>query len=161
MTESLRVICTGGTLDKHYQPLTGQLVFDQSAVPQLLQTARIEAPVTQLLQIDSLDMTDAHRQQVLTCCREVSERQLVITHGTDTMVDTAAVLAQAALEKTIVLTGAMVPASVNDSDGGFNLGFAIAAAKLAQPGVWVAMNATVFAWDQVRKDRQLGAFVTA
>jgi L-asparaginase len=159
MTESLRVICTGGTLDKQYEPLTGELVFGQSGVPALLGTARIETPVTELLQIDSLDMTDEHRQQVLTCCSEVSERQLVITHGTDTMVDTAQVLAAADLGKTIVLTGAMVPACVTGSDAAFNLGFAIAAARLAKPGVWVAMNATVFAWDQVRKDRQHGLFV--
>ncbi len=159
MIESLRVICTGGTLDKQYQPLTGELVFRKSIVPDMLKTARISLPVTELMLIDSLDMTDEHRQQVLTCCAQASEDRLVITHGTDTMIETARVLASAKLDKTIVITGAMVPASIHGSDAVFNVGYAIAAAGYAEPGVWIAMNATVFAWDQVHKDRTIGEFV--
>lgn len=156
----LRLLTTGGTFDKHYDPLTGQLVFADPHVPQCLAQARFDsAPVVQaLMAIDSLDMTDLHRQQILAACRESPERQIVIIHGTDTLVETAAVLGSARLEATIVLTGAMVPAEIEGSDALFNLGFATACATTLAHGVWVAMNARVFNWRDVRKNRALGRF---
>ena len=110
------------------------------------------------LLIDSLQMTEAHRQQVLEACRESSERSIVVVHGTDTMVQTAQVIGRAALDKTVVFTGAMVPYSVQDSDAPFNLGFALSAALTLPAGAYVAMNARIFSWDDVQKDRGEGAF---
>ena len=156
----LRLLTTGGTFDKHYDPLTGQLVFAQSHLPNCLAQARFGSPpvIQPLMAIDSLEMTDYHRHQILAACRESPERQIVIIHGTDTLVETAAVLGSAQLEATIVLTGAMVPFEIEGSDALFNLGFAAACASTLTPGVWVAMNARVFDWRQVRKNRTLGCF---
>jgi len=156
----LRLLTTGGTFDKHYDPLTGQLVFAHSHLPNCLAQARFDSPpvVQPLMAIDSLEMTDHHRQQILAACRASPERQIVIIHGTDTLVETAAVLGHAQLEATIVLTGAMVPFEIEGSDALFNLGFAAACASTLAPGVWVAMNARVFDWRQVRKNRTLGCF---
>ncbi len=157
---ALRIITTGGTFDKLYHPLTGELVFGASQVPALIELARpAEPPVIEaLMAIDSLDMTDAHRTAVLDACRASPQKQVVVVHGTDTMVQTAAVLAQAHLPATIVLTGAMVPASVSGSDAGFNLAFAMACAATLAPGVWIAMNGQAHPWDRVRKNRALGRF---
>jgi L-asparaginase len=157
---SLRIIATGGTFDKHYDPLTGQLGFGESIIPSALARARITAPVhfEPLLAIDSLDMQDLHRQQIGEACRRSAETQILIVHGTDTMRETAAVLAHAALAKTIVLTGAMVPYRIDGSDALFNLGFACAAASLCAPGVYIAMNGQVFPWDAVHKNRSAGVF---
>jgi L-asparaginase len=163
LAPALRIIATGGTFDKAYNPLTGSLGFTDppaSSVPGLVAQARITATITcqTLMQIDSLDMQDSHRQHVLQACREAPESVIVVVHGTDTMPETAHVLGQASLQKAIVLTGAMVPASVNASDALFNLGFAIAAAQTLAPGVYVAMNAVIRPWNDVRKNRALGVF---
>jgi L-asparaginase len=163
LAPALRIIATGGTFDKAYNPLTGSLGFTDppaSSVPALIAQARTTAAITcqTLMQIDSLDMQDSHRQHVLQACREAPETVIVIVHGTDTMPETAQVLGQAGLQKTVVLTGAMVPASVNHSDALFNLGFAIAAAQTLAPGVYVAMNAVIRPWNDVRKNRALGVF---
>ncbi len=153
-----RIITTGGTFDKVYDPLTGALVFDHTQVPQLLMRADIVYPITELMLIDSLHMTDTHRAQISMACRECDESRIVIVHGTDTMNLTAQALAALALPKTIVITGAMIPARVNGSDALFNLGYAIAAAQHAQPGVWIAMNGQTFAWNDVHKNREAGRF---
>jgi L-asparaginase len=160
---TLRIIATGGTFDKHYDPLTGELVFRDSVLPSALVRARItEAHVFEpLLALDSLDMNDAHRQQVLEACKRSHEDHIVVVHGTDTMRETAEVLGHAALAKTIVLTGAMVPYLIDDSDALFNLGFACAAATLCAHGVYIAMNGRVFAWNDVQKNRAAGIFVNA
>lgn len=157
---SLRIIATGGTFDKQYDPLTGQLVFGDSVLPDLIARARLaETPEFEpLMAIDSLDMDDSHRQQVLQACERSPQQRIVIVHGTDTMRETAEVLGRAALGKSIVLTGAMVPCRVDGSDALFNLGFACAAAQLAAPGVWIAMQGTLFPWDDVRKNREAGRF---
>ncbi len=157
---SLRIISTGGTFDKHYDPISGQLVFADSRLPALLGRARLaEPPVLEpLMAIDSLEMTDAHRQAVLAACRASPEHRIVIIHGTDTMVDTARVLGEARLSATIVLAGAMVPASIDGSDALFNLGFACACAQTLDAGVWVAMNGRAHAWNAVLKNRALGRF---
>ncbi len=157
---SLRIIATGGTFDKHYFPLDGSLGFGASVLPEALARARLTEPCEfqSLMAIDSLDMQDHHRQQILAACKSAPESRIVIVHGTDTMCDTAAVLASAALGKTIVLTGAMVPYAIAGSDAMFNLGSAITAASLSAPGVWIVMHAQVFAWNAVRKNRAAGIF---
>ncbi len=157
---SLRIIATGGTFDKQYDPLSGQLVFGDSILPSLLERARITVPCRfePLLALDSLDMQDVHRQQVRAACARSEEDRIVIVHGTDTMRETAEVLGSAGLAKTIVLTGAMVPCRIGGSDAQFNLGFACAAAMLCEPGVYVAMNGQIFPWNAVRKNRSAGLF---
>ena len=110
------------------------------------------------MMIDSLEMTDAHRQQVLAACAGCAERRIVVVHGTDTMVETARVLGEAALGKTIVVTGAMVPYEVAGSDALFNLGFALGCANSLPHGTWIAMNARVFPWNDARKNREKGVF---
>lgn len=157
---SLRIIATGGTFDKQYDPLTGQLVFGYSVLPDAIARARLsETPAFEpLMAIDSLDMDDSHRLQVLQACERSAQDRIVIIHGTDTMRETAEVLGRAALPKTIVLTGAMVPCRVDGSDALFNLGFACAAAQLGSPGVWIAMQGKLFPWDDVRKNREAGRF---
>lgn len=157
----IRLIATGGTFDKHYDPQAGALGFDQSHLPAILQRVRaVDAgiAVEVAMLIDSLDMQDSHRQDLLARCSSAAEAHLVIVHGTDTMVQTAAVLAAAALPKTVLLTGAMVPYELTGSDALFNLGFALGSVGNLPAGVYIAMNARVHAWDQVHKNRQLGVF---
>ncbi len=157
---TLRFIVTGGTLDKHYHAIAGELSFVETHIPQMLAQARITIPyvVEPLMLLDSLHMQDADRQKVLTACQSAVESHLVITHGTDTMPETAHVLGAAKLNKTIVLTGAMMPFEMNNSDALFNLGFACAAAQTLPHGVYVAMNGQVFAWDKVQKNKVVGRF---
>ena len=157
---TLRLIATGGTFDKHYNELTGVLGFAESHLPAVLQRARMTIPVElELLPLlDSLDMQDADRQRVLEACQAASEKAIVIVHGTDTMPHTAAVLGAAALGKTVVLTGAMIPYEIANSDALFNLGFACGVAQTLPAGVYVAMNGQVFAWDNVTKNRAAGVF---
>jgi L-asparaginase len=157
---SLRIIATGGTFDKHYNELTGVLGFSESHLPAVIARARLTVPVELevLPLLDSLDMQDADRARVLASCQAASDKSIVIVHGTDTMKDTAGVLGPANLGKTIVLTGAMIPYSIDNSDAFFNLGFATAAAQILSPGVYVAMNGQVFAWDNVTKNRTAGVF---
>ena len=158
---ALRVIATGGTFDKRYDPATGLLGFGpDSALPALLAQARIEpGPVIEtLMQIDSLDMTVAHREQIAAACRRSPEKAIVVIHGTDTMIETARVLATADVDATIVMTGAMVPASIEGSDAIFNLGFAIACAQTLHRGVHIAAHGRVFDWNGVRKNRAAARF---
>ncbi len=156
----LRLIVTGGTFDKRYDEIRGRLYFDQTHVPEMLRLGRCRVPVAveTLMLVDSLDMTDGDRARIAARCREAGEARLVITHGTDTMVETAAALAAAGLGKTIVLTGAMVPYAFGSSDGLFNLGSAISYAQVLPDGVWIAMNGTHFPWNGVRKNRETGVF---
>lgn len=120
--------------------------------------SRVDVTVRTLMMIDSLEMTDADRELIVSNCRQCDESRIVVTHGTDTMVQTAGVLADAGLDKTIVLTGAMIPYAFGSSDGLFNLGSALSFAQVLPPGVYVAMNGTAFAWDQVRKNTRTGYF---
>lgn len=119
---------------------------------------RVEVSVQTLMMADSLEMTAADRQLIVGACRQADESRIVITHGTDTMVETARALAESSLDKTIVLTGAMVPYAFGSSDGLFNLGSALSFAQVLAPGVYIAMNGTAFDWDRVRKNRQTGYF---
>jgi L-asparaginase len=157
---TLRIIATGGTFDKHYNELNGTLGFAASHLPAAIARARITTPcaLEQLPLLDSLDMVDADRARVLASCMAAPEKAIVIVHGTDTMKETAAVLGPAALDKTIVFTGAMIPYAIDNSDAFFNLGFACGVAQVLAPGVYVAMNGQIFAWDNVQKNRAQGVF---
>ncbi len=159
----IRILVTGGTFDKEYNELTGSLFFRHTHLPEMLRLGRCHAEVfvETLMMIDSLDMTPDDRARIVAECRAAEEQQIVITHGTDTMVETARVLATAFPAgglKTIVLTGAMVPYAFGSSDGLFNLGSALSFVQTLPGGVHVAMNGRVFAWDQVRKNRETGVF---
>jgi L-asparaginase len=160
---SIRIFVTGGTFDKEYNELTGSLAFKDTHLPEMLRLgrSRVDVSVRTLMMIDSLDMTDADRAIVVEQCRQVAETRIVITHGTDTMVETAAELARAMpadAGKTIVLTGAMIPYAFGSSDGLFNLGSALSFVQALPPGVYLAMNGRCFEWNRVRKNRQTGAF---
>lgn len=157
---ALRILVTGGTFDKNYHELEGRLFFGETHLPEMLRLGRSRLPVSveTLMLIDSLEMTDAHRAQVLEACRRASEERIVITHGTDTMEHTARILGAAQLPKTIVLTGAMVPYTFGSSDGMFNLGSALAFAQSLPHGTYVAMNGRCFGWREVHKNRSTGVF---
>jgi L-asparaginase len=157
---NIRILVTGGTFDKEYDELTGRLYFRDTHVEEMLRRgrARLDLAIETVMMIDSLDMDDAGRDAIVERCRAAPERAIVITHGTDTMVETARALAAANLDKTVVLTGAMVPYAFGSSDGLFNLGSALSFAQVLSPGVYVAMNGRHFAWDQVRKNRATGVF---
>jgi L-asparaginase len=157
---AIRILVTGGTFDKEYDELTGTLFFRDTHVDEMLRRgrARLDLSIETVMMIDSLEMNDAGRAAIVERCRAAAERAIVVTHGTDTMVDTARALAAAALGKTIVLTGAMVPYAFGSSDGLFNLGSALSFAQVLPPGVYVAMNGRHFRWDAVRKNRTTGTF---
>jgi L-asparaginase len=159
--EPVRILVTGGTFDKQYNELTGALAFKDTHLPEMLRLGRcrVEVKSTTLMMIDSLEMTDADRARIVDACAQAVESRILITHGTDTMVDTAKALA-AALDsrKTIVLTGAMVPYAFGSSDGLFNLGSALSFVQALKPGVYLAMNGRCFEWDKVRKNRDTGVF---
>jgi L-asparaginase len=157
---SIRIFITGGTFDKEYNELNGELYFKDTHLQELLTLGRSRLPVNikTLMMIDSLEMTPEHRNSIANECRQCEENKIVITHGTDTMAETARVLAQQVPGKTIVLTGAMIPIKFGSSDGLFNLGSALAFVQSLPPGVYVAMNGRYFNWDNVRKNRQTGIF---
>jgi L-asparaginase len=159
----IRVFVTGGTFDKEYDELTGTLFFRTTHLPEMLRLGRCQVDLTiqVLMMIDSLDMRDADRVRIVEECELTSESKIVITHGTDTMIETARALAAAfpsRHSKTIVLTGAMVPYAFGSSDGLFNLGSALSFVELLPPGVYVAMNGRYFVWDRVQKNRETGMF---
>lgn len=159
---AIRIFITGGTFDKEYNELTGQLYFNDTHMHDLLDMGRCKADVEirTLMMIDSLEMTNDDRDLIVHQCNNADEDKIVITHGTDTMSDTAQYIAQKlkATDKTIVLTGAMIPIKFGSSDGLFNLGGALAFAQTLPPGVYVAMNGRYFNWDNVRKNKQTGMF---
>ena len=155
----IRIFVTGGTFDKTYDEITGRLTFGDTHLGEMLRLgrSRVEVSVRTLMMIDSLEMTDEDRQIIVHNCEQCDEARIVVTHGTDTIVDTAAALARVP-GKTIVLTGAMVPYAFGSSDGLFNLGSALSFAQVLPPGVYIAMNGRHFAWDRVRKNRETGVF---
>lgn len=156
----IRIFVTGGTFDKEYNELNGQLHFKETHLPKLLSMGRnlVETRIVTLMMMDSLEMTDADRNIILENCQSCPEKQIVISHGTDTMTETARVLAQSIKNKTIVLTGAMIPIQFGSSDGLFNLGSALAFAQALPHGIYIAMNGRYFNWDNVRKNRETGYF---
>lgn len=157
---AIRIFITGGTFDKEYNELNGQLYFKDTHLQELLNMGRSLVPVEirTLMMIDSLEMTDGDRELIAHQCNSCEEDKIVITHGTDTMADTAKVLAGKVKNKTIVLTGAMIPIKFGSSDGLFNLGSALAFAQTLSAGVYVAMNGRYFHWDNVRKNKETGVF---
>ena len=157
---AIRILVTGGTFDKEYDELTGTLFFRDTHVDEMLRRgrARLDLAVETVMMIDSLEMDEAGRGRIVERCRAAAERAIVVTHGTDTMVDTAHALAVASLDKTVVLTGAMVPYAFGSSDGLFNLGSALSFVQVLPAGVYVAMNGRHFRWDAVRKNRDTGTF---
>lgn len=157
----IALLITGGTFDKEYNELSGELFFKKTHVPEMLTLARARLPtrVQTLMMKDSLEMDDGDREVIAHACARARERAIVITHGTDTMERTARFLGPIPGRKTIVLTGAMVPYKFGSSDGLFNLGCALAYAQVLPAGVYVAMNGQCLSWDNVRKDRKQGVFV--
>jgi len=157
---SLCVIAAGGTFDKHYDEIAGRLGFGGSVLPQVIARSRIAQPVRLevLPLLDSLDMQEADRLRILDACRRAPEQRIIVIHGTDTMPETAQVLGLAGLAKTIVLTGAMIPYEIANSDALFNFGMAFGVAHTLPTGVHVAMSGQVFDWNNVKKDRSAGVF---
>ncbi len=181
--EPIRVLVTGGTFDKEYNELNGSLFFRDTHLPEMLRLgrSRVEVAISPLMMIDSLEMTAADRTRIVEACARAAETRILVTHGTDTMVETAAALAhsgdrfrsggatggdklrspaetQSVPEKTIVLTGAMIPYAFGSSDGLFNLGSALSFVQALPAGVYIAMNGRSFDWDRVRKNRDSGTF---
>jgi L-asparaginase len=156
----LRVVVTGGTFDKTYDEIRGRLSFGETHVPEMLRLgrSRVALTVETLMMIDSLDMTEDDRARIVKRCVECVEREIVVTHGTDTMVETARALAAGVTDKTVVLTGAMIPYAFGSSDGLFNLGSALSFAQVLPPGIYIAMNGQCFSWDRVRKNKETGVF---
>jgi L-asparaginase len=159
---AVRIFVTGGTFDKEYNELTGSLFFKDTHLPEMLRLgrSRIDTSISTLMMIDSLEMTAADRGRIVDECAGAAEARILITHGTDTMVETAAALAAAlpSSAKTIVLTGAMIPYAFGSSDGLFNLGSALSFVQVLPAGVYIAMNGRCFDWDRVRKNRETGVF---
>lgn len=156
----IKILITGGTFDKEYDEINGTLYFKDTHVPEMLKLGRcrLDTHLRTVMMIDSLEMTNADRDIILENCKKSPEDKIVITHGTDTMIETARVLAQGIKNKTIVLTGAMIPYAFGSSDGLFNLGSALSFVQALPPGVYIATNGKFFTWDNVRKNRDLGEF---
>jgi L-asparaginase len=157
---AVRLFVTGGTFDKEYDEIEGRLYFKETHVRAMLERGRcrLDVAIETLMLVDSLEMTAEGRGRILQRCRDAGESRIVVTHGTDTMAETARVLGGAGLPKTIVLTGAMIPWAFGSSDGLFNLGSALSFAQALPHGVYVAMNGLWFPWDDVTKNRTLGIF---
>jgi L-asparaginase len=157
---TIRILVTGGTFDKKYNERNGELFFQDTHVAEMLRLGRSRVAVTirTVMMIDSLEMSDADRALVVQNCLQAEEDRIVITHGTDTMTETAAAVARAVTGKTVVLTGAIIPYAFGSSDGLFNLGSALSFAQVLPAGVYVAMNGKCFPWNCVRKNRERGEF---
>ncbi len=157
---AIKFIQTGGTIDKQYNLLNGALYFSKSSLPDMLKQGRCTANISfeTLDLVDSLEITEDYREQLISLCEACEEKLIIISHGTDTMVETAQRIAERVTDKTIVLFGAMIPFSIDYSDALFNLGSAIMAVQLKQSGVYIAMNGKVFDADKVIKNRDKGEF---
>lgn len=157
---NIRIFITGGTFDKEYNEINGELYFKDTHLPEMLKLGRcrLQVDVRTLMMIDSLQMTIADREIISENCSQAQADKIIITHGTDTMVETAKLLASKAIPKTIVLTGAMIPYKFGSSDGLFNLGSAIAFVQTLPHGVYVCMNGSYFHWHNVWKNKQTGVF---
>ena len=160
VTMAIRILVTGGTFDKEYSEHTGELFFKDTHIAEMLRLgrSRVEVTIRTIMMVDSLDMTDTDRTLIVQNCLRSEEDRIVITHGTDTMTETAAAIARNVLGKTVVLTGAMIPYAFGSSDGLFNLGSALSFVQVLPAGVYIAMNGQCFVWDRVRKNRERGEF---
>ena len=158
--ERIQIIITGGTFDKKYNELNGELHFKETHLHEMLQLgrSRLSIEINPLMLIDSLQMSHSHREEILAACANAAAERILITHGTDTMVETATFLAKERLQKTIVLTGAMIPYQFGSSDGLFNLGSSLAFVQTLPVGVYISMNGKYFSWNNVRKNTNMGEF---
>jgi L-asparaginase len=156
----IRIFVTGGTFDKEYNEIDGTLYFKDTHLNEMLKLGRCKVPIEirTLMMTDSIDMTDQDRELIAFNCQKSDSDKIIITHGTDTMVETAKVIASRVKDKTIVLTGAMIPYKFGSSDGLFNLGAAIAFVQTLPKGVYIAMNGRYFTWDNCRKNKKIGEF---
>ncbi len=161
--KKILALVTGGTFDKEYNMITGELFFKETHLPEMFNRGRstLDITVRTLMMIDSLEMTDGDRDLIIRNCQRCEQNHIIVTHGTDTMPETARYLASANIEgKTIILVGAIIPYKFGtSSDGFFNLGAALAFAQCMPPGVYIAMHGECFNWDDVRKNRETGYFV--
>lgn len=157
---TIKILITGGTFDKTYNEITGELSFKNTHINEMLQVgrAKVDVKVRTLMMIDSLEMTDSHREIILKKCQNSKEDKIIITHGTDTMAETARYLGERIQDRVIVLTGALIPYAFGSSDGFFNLGSAIAYVQVLPKGVYIAMNGKFFVYDNVRKNKSTGNF---
>jgi L-asparaginase len=161
MDQTIQLFVTGGTFDKEYNFITGELYFKDTHLPEMFERGRskLDIDVKTLMMVDSLEMTDADRDIICYHCKQTPNEKIIITHGTDTMVDTAKKIAKQNIDKTIILTGAMIPyAFGTSSDGFFNLGSSLAFVQVLPPGVYVVMNGKCFVWDNVQKNKKTGYF---
>ena len=160
MEKKIRIIVTGGTFDKEYNEINGELYFKNTHVQNMLELgrSRLDLNIRTLMMIDSCDMDEEDRYIIVKNCEKASEEKIIITHGTDTMAETAKLLAKTIKDKTIILTGAMVPYTFGSSDGLFNMGSAIAFVQTLPAGVYIVMNGKFFNWENVRKNKKIGEF---
>ena len=160
--EAIRILITGGTIDKEYDPLTGELTFAKSHLSNILSQVRcrVKFVLEEIMLKDSLQMRSADREEILKRCVDCQENKIIVTHGTDTMVETGLVLGSHIKNKTIVLVGAMIPYAFGASDALFNLGCAFATVQALRQGVCITMNGKIFFWDNVKKNKESGEFET-
>ena len=157
---TIKILITGGTVDKDYDELTGNLVFRSTHVPDMLGSGRcgLDIEIAEVMIADSAYMTDADREAISAHCKESPEDRIIIMHGSDSMVTTAEFLARSTRDKTVILTGALIPYALNGSEAMFNLGAALAFVQTLPHGVYISMNGRVFAWDNARKNKRTGEF---
>lgn len=160
MGDSIRILITGGTIDKEYDPLRGELTFSKSHLSNMLNQVRCKVRfiLEEIMLKDSLEMRGEDREEILKKCMNCSENNVIVTHGTDTMVETARFLGKNVKGKTVVLVGAMIPYAFGASDALFNLGCAFSAVQTLPRGVYITMNGNIFLWDNVRKNKESGEF---
>ena len=157
---AIKIFVTGGTFDKEYDEIKGQLYFNETHLPEILRLGRctLEIDIQTLMMIDSLHMSPGDRERIVQECTACNNNRIIITHGTDTIVETAQLIAEATVPKTIILTGAMIPYKFGSSDGLFNMGCALAFVQTLPHGVYITMNGRYFVWNNVRKNREEGFF---
>jgi L-asparaginase len=158
--KTIRILIAGGTIDKEYDPLTGELIFAKSHLSNILNQVRCKARsiLEEVMLKDSLQMRREDREEILKKCVDCIEKRIIVTHGTDTMVETGRVLGTNVKGKTIVLVGVMIPYAFGASDALFNLGCAFAAVQALRQGVYITMNGRIFRWDNVTKNKESGEF---
>ena len=158
--DTIKILITGGTLDKEYDPITGELTFPKSHLSNMLNQVRckVKFVLEEVMLKDSLQMTSEDREEILKKCIDCLENKIIVTHGTDTMVETTRILGKNVRGKTIVLVGAMIPYAFGASDALFNLGCAFSAVQALPQGVYITMNGEIFTWDNVRKNKESGEF---
>jgi len=156
----IKLFATGGTFDKEFNEINGELFFKKTNLYELLELGRckLDIKIETLMMIDSLKMGSVERNHIVEKCKKVNTHKIVITHGTDTIVETAKLLAESINNKTIILTGAMIPIKFGSSDGLFNLGSALSFVQILEPGIYITMNGRYFHWDNVKKNKKIGVF---